>query len=136
MFHFSSYSKDSKTFHSTNKKVIGKIKDEFNGVIIDGFVGLKSKIYSIKITDGKESNTANEVNVSTEFNEFKDVLLNKKIIRHRMRKFQAKNHKIVTYEIDKVSLSWFDNKRFILDDGIHTLAYFHKDGRKNGIKLW
>ena len=136
MFHFSSYSKDSKTFHSTNKKVIGKIKDEFNGVIIDGFVGLKSKIYSIKITDGKESNTANEVNVSTEFNEFKDVLLNKKIIRHRMRKFQAKNQKILTYEIDKVSLSWFDNKRFILDDGIHTLSYFHKDGRKNGIKLW
>ena len=90
----------------------------------------------MKTTDGKESNTANEVNVSKEFNEFKDVLLNKKIIRHRMRKFQAKNHKIVTYEIDKVSLSWFDNKRFISDDGIHTLDYFHKDGKKNGIKLW
>ena len=38
---FSNYSKDSKFFHETNKKVIGKIKDEFGGVIIDEFVGLK-----------------------------------------------------------------------------------------------
>ena len=32
-----------------------------------------------------------------------------------------------TYEINKISLSVFDDKRFVLDDGIHTLAYFHKD---------
>ena len=32
-----------------------------------------------------------------------------------------------TYEIDKISLSCFDDKRYVLDDGIHTLAYFHKD---------
>ena len=40
---------------------------------------------------------------------------------------QAKKHKIGTYEIDKISLSCFDDKRYVLDDGIHTLAYFHKD---------
>ena len=32
-----------------------------------------------------------------------------------------------TYEIDKISLSCFDDKRYVLDDGIHTLAHFHKD---------
>ena len=32
-----------------------------------------------------------------------------------------------TYEINKISLSCFDDKRFVLNDGIHTLAYFHKD---------
>ena len=105
LFDFSSCSKDSKNFHCTNKKIIGKMKDEFSGVIIDEFVGLKSKIYSIKKIDGKESNTAKGVNVSTEFNEFKDVLLNKKIITHKIRRIQAKNHKIGTYEIDKISLS-------------------------------
>ena len=47
-----------------------------------------------------------------------------------MRRIQAKNYKIGTYEIDKISLSCFDDKRFILDDGIHTLAYFHKNSRK------
>ena len=44
-----------------------------------------------------------------------------------MRRIQAKKHKIGTYEIDKISLSCFDDKRFVLDDGIYTLAYFHKD---------
>ena len=44
-----------------------------------------------------------------------------------MKRIQAKKHKIGTYEIDKISLSCFDDKRFVLDDEIHTLAYFHKD---------
>ena len=35
-----------------------------------------------------------------------------------------------TYEINKISLSVFDDKRFILDDGTHALAYFHKDFKK------
>ena len=38
-----------------------------------------------------------------------------------------KKHKIGTYEINKTSLLCLDDKRFVLDDGIHTLAYFRKD---------
>ena len=52
-------------------------------------------------------------------------MLKKKIIRRN----QAKRHKLGTYEINKISLSCFDDKRFVLDDGIQTLAYFHKDLR-------
>ena len=44
-----------------------------------------------------------------------------------MKKIQAKKYKIGTYEIDKISLSCLDDKRYLLDDVIHTLAYFHKD---------
>ena len=47
-----------------------------------------------------------------------------------MKKIQSKKHKTGTYEINKISLSCFDDKRFVLDDGIHTLAYFHKDLKK------
>ena len=47
LFDFSNYSKDSKFFNETNKKVIGKMKDKFGGVIVNEFVGLKSKMYSI-----------------------------------------------------------------------------------------
>ena len=47
-----------KFFDRANKKVIGKMKDVSEGKIIDEFVGLKSKMYSIKNIDGKESNTA------------------------------------------------------------------------------
>ena len=53
LFDFSNYSKDSKFFNETNKKVIGKMKDEFRGVIIIEFVGLRSKINSIKKIDAK-----------------------------------------------------------------------------------
>ena len=79
---------------------------------------------------GKESNTAKGVNIATEFNEFKDTLFNKKVVRHKMKRIQSKKHKLGTYEINKISLSCFDDKRFILNDGIHTLAYFHKDCKK------
>ena len=47
-----------------------------------------------------------------------------------MKRIQNKKHKVGIYEINKISLSSFDDKRFVLDDGIHTLAYFHKDFRK------
>ena len=126
MFDFGNCSKDSKLFDDANKKAIGKMKDEYGGGIIDEFVGLKSKMYSIKKIDGNESSTAKGVNIATEFNEFKDVLFNKKIIRHKIKRMQAQKHKIETYEIDKTSLSCFDDKRFVLDDGVNTSAYFIK----------
>ena len=47
-----------------------------------------------------------------------------------MKRIQVKKYKIGTYEINKISLSCFDDKRFVLDDAIHALAYFHKDLRK------
>ena len=87
-------------------------------------------MHSMKNIDVKESNTAKVVNIATEFNEFKDTLLNNKKIRHKMKKIQSKNHKMGTYKISKISLSCFDDKIFVLNDGIHTLAYFHKDLRK------
>ena len=77
--------------------------------------------------DGKEYNTAKGASIATEINKVKDVLFNEKIMRHRMKRIQIKKHKLGTYEIDKISLSCFDNKRYVLDDGTRTLAYFHKD---------
>ena len=114
-------------FDKVNKKVIGKIKDVSEGKIIDEFVGLKSKRHSMTNIDGKETNTAKGVSVVTEFKKFKNILLNKKIMRHKMRRIQAKNHKLETYEINKISLLCFGEKRFVLKDGIYTRAYFHKD---------
>ena len=118
LFDFSNYSKDSKFFDESNKKVIRIMKDEYGGVIITEFIGLKSKMYSIKKIDVSESSTAKGVNIPTEFNEFKDVLINKKIIKHKMKRIQAKKHKIGTYEINKISLLCFDDKIQVLDDGI------------------
>ena len=109
------------------KKVIGKMKDEFDGVIVEEFVGLKSKLHFMKKIDGKEYNTPKGVSIATEFNKFKDVLLNKKILRFKMRRIQSKKHKSGTYEIDKIPLSSFDDKRYVLDDKIHLICNKKED---------
>ena len=126
MFDLSNFRNNSNFFDEADKNVIGKRKDASEGKVINKFVGLKSKMYSIKNIDGKESNLAKGVNIATEFNEFKDTLFNKKILRHKMRRIQTKKHKLGTYEINKISLSYFDDKRFVLNDGIYTRVYFIK----------
>ena len=96
------------------------MKDEFGGVIIDEFVGLMSKMFSMKKADDKEYNTAKGVSITTEFKEFKDVLFNEKM------------HKLGAYDTDKISLSCFDDKRCVLQMcQIKTLVYFHKDSVTN-----
>ena len=62
------------------------------------------------------------MNVATEFDKFKDVLFNEKIVRHKIKRIQSKKHTLGAYEIDKISLSCFGNKRYVLDDGIYTLS--------------
>ena len=52
-------------FDDTTKEVIGKMKDEYGGAIIDQFIGLKSKMYSIKKINGSESSTTKGVNIAT-----------------------------------------------------------------------
>ena len=65
------------------------------------------------LDNGKEFNTAKGVNTAMELKEYKDILFNKKIIRHKMKGIQNKKHKIATYEVNKKSLSCFDEKRYI-----------------------
>ena len=73
-------SQDSKFFNPVNKKVIGKMKDEFKGKMISEFVGLKTKMYSLIYVDSKENKKAKGVNkniVKTlRLKDFFDVLFN------------------------------------------------------------
>ena len=106
------------------------LKIVYKGIPIYRFVGLKSKMHFMLSDDGKESNTAKWRNTATGFNEFKDTLFNKKVIRHKMKRIQSKKHKSGTYKINKILLPCFDDKRFVLDNEIHTLAYFHRELKK------
>ena len=123
LFDFSEYSSNSNFFDPVNKNIIGKMKDEFKGKRISEFVGLKSKLISV---DGKEVTKAKGVNKKIRHKEFVDVLFNKKVIRHNIKKIQSKLHRIRTSNICKISLSCFDDKRYLLDDGVNTLAFFIK----------
>ena len=51
------------------------------------------------------------MSIATEFDKFKDILFNEKIIRHKMKRTESKKHTLGTYEINKISLSCFDDKR-------------------------
>ena len=102
LFDLSNYLKNSKIFDPVNEEVIGKMQDVSEGKINDEFFGLKSRMYSMKNIDGKESNTAKGVNTATEFNKFKANLFKNKIIRQKMKKIQSKKHKVGTYIIKNI----------------------------------
>ena len=127
LFDFSNFSKDSKFYDNQNEMVVGKMRVVNKGIPINKFFGLKSKMHSMLSDGGKECNTAKGVSIATEFNEFRDTLSIKNVVRHKMKRIQSKKHKLGTCKINKISLSVFDHKRFVLNDGNHTLADFHKD---------
>ena len=76
---------------------------------------------------GKESNTAKGVNIETHFGEFRDTLFNKRVVRHKMKKIKVKNTNLEHMKSTKYHYRVLMIKSFVLNDGIHTLAYFHKD---------
>ena len=76
----------------------------------------------IKKAKGVDKNVAKSIR----HKEYIDVLFNKCFVRHKIKRIQCKLHKIGTYKACKISLSCFDDKRYILDGGINSLAYFHK----------
>ena len=103
------------------------MKDEYGGKSILKFISLKSKMYSILDESSNEKITNKGHNAFKEFQEFHDTLFQKKILRHAMRGIKSKNHNLGTYETNKRSLSCFDDKWYILRNGIETFAYRHKD---------
>ena len=111
----------------TQKKALGKMKDEFNGVKIDEIVGLKSNMYSLIACNDIEVSKAKGVNLVLKHKEYVDVLFNKNVVRHKMKRIQSKLYQVGTYDLNKIRLSCFDDKRLVLYDGINTLAYFHRN---------
>ena len=59
--------------------------------------------------------------------EFKDVVNDKNLFRHIMKKISSEKYEIHTQESNKTSLSCFDGKRYIFEDEINTLAFGHKN---------
>ena len=96
------------------------MKDEFNANKTDEFVGLKSKMNSL-ISNNMEMNKAKGINLKLKHKEYIEVLFNKKILRHKIKRILSEKHNIGSYVINKTSLSCYDGKRFILNYGIKIL---------------
>ena len=140
MFDNSDYSKSSKFYFDENKKVIGKFKDEAAGNHITSFAGLKSKMYSylVELPDGEIKNNKTAKGISKnvtkrdlEHEDYLSCLLNSTIRKHKIKTIRSDHHVVSSYEINKISLSCYDDKRYILDDGITSYAYGHVKINKN-----
>ena len=129
LFDNSDYDPNSQFYFKENKKVIGKMKDECGGIPIIEFCGLRSKMYSyIKENSLKECCKAkgikkNVVEKEIKHNNYIETLFNKSRNLYKMNIIRSEKHILNTYEVNKIGLSCYDDKRYILDDGITTLAY-------------
>ena len=113
-----------------NKKVLGMFKDEAAGKIIKEFVGLRAKLYSFKMEDGKENKKCKGVKKqvvesSITHEDYKTCLRTGKEQLRKQNILRSYEHEVYTEEVNKIALSSLDDKRYILGDGIHTLAWGH-----------
>ena len=130
MFDNSDYPENSPYYCNANKKIIGKFKDETCGIPITEFVGLKSKMYSYVKDNEKGGKTAkgikkNVIKNNIKHEDYKNTLINNEQMHHKMKTIRSQRHQLGSYEINKVSLSCFDDKRYIHDNGTSSYAYGH-----------
>ena len=113
----------------TNKKVPGMFKDEAGGKQILEFVGLRAKLYSYRMKDYEEKKCKGVkkavVRKSIHFEDYKKCLLDGQAIHRTMNIIRSHQHEVYSERVNKVALSREDDKRIILEDGIHTLAHGH-----------
>ena len=111
-----------------NKKVIGMFKDEVSGKQITHFVGLRPKLYSYKVEDEKELKKCkgikkNVIKKKLDFDDYVKCLFSGEKEMRTMKIIRSENHDIYSKEVNKVALSSQDDKRKVLNDSIHTLAF-------------
>ena len=127
-FDNSDYDIKSPFYNITNKKVIGKFKDEAAGQPIIEFIGLRSKMYSYVKDNETGGKTAkgikkNVIKKDIKHEDYKNVLFNNKQMYHTMKTIRSQKHQLGSFELNKISLSCFDDKRFLHDNGITSYSY-------------
>ena len=114
-----------------NKKVLGMFKDEAAGKVIKEFVGLRAKLYSYKMDEGKENKKCKGikkavVEKSITHGDYKTCLETGKEQLRRQNIIRSYEHVVYTEEINKIALSAADDKRYLLKDSHDTLAWGHR----------
>ena len=105
-------------------------KDEAAGKIIKEFVGLRAKLYSYKMDEGKENKRCKGikkavVEKSITHEDYKTCLETGKEQLRRQNIIRSYEHALYTEEVNKVALSAADDKRYLLKDSFDTLAWGH-----------
>lgn len=128
-YDFSEYPANHPLYSLKNKKVIGKFKDETAGIPPSEFIGLKPKMYSL-LVDGQAKKTAKGVakpvvrkHITHE--DYRRAVFDRELKVSTMQQFRSFKHDIFMMEVNKIGLNPYDDKRFILEDGISTMAHGH-----------
>ena len=105
-------------------------KDEAAGKIIKEFVGLRAKLYSFVMDGGEESKKCKGIKKQVVENsitheDYKTCLLTGREQLRKQNIIRSYEHEVYTEEVNKIALSAGDDKRYILENGIHTLAWGH-----------
>ena len=111
-----------------NKKVIGLMKDELGGEIITEFIALRTKTYSYLTDNDKIDKKAKgtkkcAINKMIKFDDYKNCLLNNKILLKSHQRFISKKHDVYKEDVNKIALSNDDDKRIISSDKITSYPY-------------
>ena len=111
-----------------NKKVIGMFKDEVAGKQITHFVGLRPKLYSFKIEEDREVRKCkgikkNVIKKKLDFDDYVKCLFSGEKEMRKMKIIRSEKHDIYSKEVNKIALSNEDDKRKVLKDKVHTLAF-------------
>jgi len=105
-------------------------------IVIKEFIGLRAKMYSIQVSNINNAETTEikkikgvkaSVTSKLTINDFRDCLYKKNKQVGTMYLFKSKLHQIYTQEYTKVTLNYLDDKRYIKENNIDTLAWGHKD---------
>ena len=124
----SDYPADHFLHDKTNKKVPLTMTDELNGKVLKDVVCLRAKLYSIDYVEGTKQSAKGvqkSVKKTLHHNLFKDCLLSQSTVRRKMIQLKSASHQIIVNSVNKVALSCYDDKRYILDDTVSSLAYGH-----------
>jgi len=129
----SHYPISHKLFSLKNKMVLSKMKDECSGKPPVEFVGLRSKMYSLLERGGAKMTAKGVkrlfVKKHVRHEQYLHVLRTRTITYASFNNIRSVSHKVETVNQVKKCLSAYDDKRFILSDGITTLAHGHVRAR-------
>ena len=126
-FDFSNLKEEHPLYSLVNKKVLGKFKDEAGGEEIYEFVALRPKMYSILYKSGEQNKRIKGIKKSTieeiKHFHFKQTLQERKLKYSTYDTIRSFKHKVYMLHESKLSLSPFEDKRYLLEDGIKSMAY-------------
>ncbi len=137
-FDTSDYPKDHYCFSEIHKSQPGFFKDELKSIILKEFISLRPKLYAYNTIDDTVEKKAKGVKKYVIKNHMKFIdyieILNafinhrsveKKQSHRNMNFIQSNKHVVHSKTMNKLVLSANDDKRYIMNDGINTLAYGH-----------